>query len=266
MSTDYNPLPPEPLEPQLVTPVRVRTPVEDPPWSLWEVLSIALITFGAILISGFIGAMIAIGVYHLTPAAIERNAKIAVPIELAAYLVTLAFMVFLVRSRELPFWRTVGWHWTGRIVRYALIGFALALSIGFLSDHLPIPKQLPIEKYFADTVAAWMIAIFGVTVAPLMEELFFRGFLYPALARPLGMIWSILMTSIAFALIHSPQLATAWVPLLLILIVGIVLTSLRALTKSVLPGFIVHVAYNFTLFFAFYQQTSGFHNFDKLGG
>ena len=267
MSTEYNPLPPDSTEPSpaLAAPP-VRVPVENPPWSLWDVLAIALIAFGAISICGLIGGLIAMRVYHLAPAAIERNARLAIPIELFAYVVTLAFMALLVRSRRLPFWRTVGWRWTGHIFRYALVGFGLALVIGFLSDHLPIPKQLPIEKYFADTTAAWMIAIFGITLAPLMEELFFRGFLYPALARSLGMYWAILITSVAFALIHSPQLATAWVPLLLILVIGIVLTTLRARTKSLLPGFIVHVAYNFTLFLAFFQQTHGFHNFDKSAG
>jgi membrane protease YdiL (CAAX protease family) len=266
LSTDYNPLTPGALEPQVLPPPPARVPVENPPWSIWEVVSIALITFGAISICGLIGGLVAIRVYHLTPADLERNAKLAVPVELVAYFVTLAFMIFLVRSRKLPFWHTVGWRWTGRILPYLALGFLLAFTIGFLSDHLPIPRQLPIEQYFADTAAAWMIAIFGVTIAPLMEELFFRGFLYPAIARPLGMYWSILITSAAFALIHSPQLATAWVPLLLILIVGIVLTILRARTRSVVPGFIVHVAYNFTLFAVFYQQTNHFHNFGKVGG
>ncbi|MGZ5522547.1 MAG: CPBP family intramembrane glutamic endopeptidase, partial [Chthoniobacterales bacterium] len=123
-----------------------------------------------------------------------------------------------------------------------------------------------IEKYFGDTTGAWIISIFGVTLAPLMEELFFRGFLYPALARRLGVYASILITSIAFALIHSPQLATAWAPLLLIMVVGVVITALRAYTRSIIPGFIVHVGYNLTLFIIFFQQTGHFHNFDKIGG
>jgi len=210
--------------------------------------------------------MIAIRAYGMTPTDLERNARLAIPIEFLSYVITLAFMVFLVRSRNLPFWRTVGWRWPGGIVRYLIAGFLLAVAIGFLSSLLPIPKQLPIEKYFADRVTAWMISIFGVTVAPLMEELFFRGFLYPALARPLGMGWSIVITSLGFALIHSPQLATAWVPLMLILIVGVVLTWLRAKTRSIVPGLVVHAVYNFTLFFVFFQQTDHFHNFDKIGG
>jgi hypothetical protein len=51
-----------------------------------------------------------------------------------------------------------------------------------LSNFLPIPKELPIDKLFTQSVGVWLIAIFGVTVAPAFEELAFRGFLLPSLA------------------------------------------------------------------------------------
>lgn len=265
LSTDYNPLPPEDSQLQAILPP-AKAPTENPPWSLWDVIAIALVALGAISVCGLIGGAIAIRIYKLTPVAIQHNSLIAVPTEAVAYLVTLIFMAFVVRSRRFPFWKTIGWHWPKGILRYAVVGFVLAISIGFLSNFLPIPKQLPIEKYFANTTGAWVLAIFGVTLAPFMEELFFRGFLYPVLARPLGMIPSIIITSLAFALIHSPQLATAWAPLLLILTVGLVITTLRANTRSLIPGLMVHIAYNLTLFVVFFQQTGHFHSFDKIGG
>ena len=268
MSTDYNPLPPGNLQPEppLSVPPPARVPAENPPWSLWDVLAIAVVAFGAMSVFGIIAGFVAMHVYKLPLQGLERNAKVAVPAEFLAYLVTLGFMAAVVRSRGLPFWSTVRWRWTSSAIGYMALGFLLSVAVGLATAVLPIPKQLPIEKYFADTLGTWMLSIFGVTVAPLMEELFFRGFLYPALARPLGITASVLITSAAFALIHASQLAAAWAPLLLLFLVGLVLTMVRMRTGSVVPGFLLHAAYNFTLFAELFFQTGHFHYFDKLGG
>lgn len=214
---------------------------------------------------GLISGTIAVHVFKLPLQGIERNPRLVIPTEFLAYVVTLAFMVMVLRSRHLPFWETIGWRRTTRVPGYFVLGFLLSVGVGLATALLPIPKQLPIDKYFADTIGTWMLAIFGVTIAPLMEELFFRGFLYPALARHLGVGVSVVLTAAGFALLHSAQLAAAWAPLLLLFIVGIVLTTLRARTGSVVPGFFVHVAYNLTIFTELFFQTSHFHNFSNLG-
>lgn len=250
--------------PQLVPPP-VRVPPENPPWSLWDVVAIALVAFGSITVIGAIGMLVAKRVYHVPFADLARNPKLAVPVEFFAYVVTLVFMAAIIRSRRLPFWKTVGWKWTRGSWKYPMVGILLAFAVGLATSLLPIPKELPIEKYFADTLGTWMLAIFGVTVAPLMEELFFRGFLYPALARPLGIRWSVIITSASFALIHSSQLAEAWAPLLLLFMVGLILTTARVRTGSIIPGLLIHSAYNFTWFAELFIQTGHFHNFDKLG-
>lgn len=241
-------------------------PAEYPPWTLWDVVAIALVSFGATTLFGLIAGLIASHRFHLSIQALEHDPKLALPPEFLGYVVTLAFMAAIIRSRGLPFWRTVRWRWTSGIPGYIVLGFLLSVAVGLATTLLPIPKQLPIEKYFADTVGTWLLAIFGVTMAPLMEELFFRGFLYPALARPLGVRWSVIITAAGFALMHSPQLANAWAPLLLLFVVGLVLTVVRVRSGSVLPGFFLHAAYNLTIFTEVFFQTDHFRNFDKLGG
>jgi len=263
------PQPPQPENlisaPPLPLPPPPRVPAENPPWTLWDVLAIAVVTFGSITVIGGIGLLIAKHFYHVQISDLARNPKWAVPVEFFAYVITLAFMKAIVHSRGLPFWNTVRWRWVGGALKYPITGILLAFVVGLATSLLPIPKELPIEKYFADTLGSWILAIFGVTVAPFMEELFFRGFVYPALARPLGMRWSVGITSALFALIHCSQLAGAWAPLLLLFLVGVVLTTARVRTGSVVPGFLIHSAYNFTLFVELFIQTDHFHNFDKLG-
>ena len=87
---------------------------------------------------------------------------------------------------------------------------------------------------------------------------------YPALARPLGAVWSVIITAAGFALLHSPQLGGAWAPLLLLYVVGLVLTFVRVRTGSVVPGFFLHAAYNLTIFTELYFHFPFYINRDAF--
>jgi membrane protease YdiL (CAAX protease family) len=130
-------------------------------------------------------------------------------------------------------------------------------------------------------VGAWMMFVFGVTCAPLFEELCFRGFLLPAFVnafrwlslkgdlspqavRRVGYPVSALLTSLPFALMHSPQVSHAWGPLALIGLVSLVLCAVRLRLNSLAGSTIVHAAYNFTLFAGMLIATDGFRHLEKL--
>src|SRR5258708_18848799 len=112
---------------------------------------------------------------------------------------------------------------------------------------LPIPKELRNDSFFPTPAEAWALSILSVTLAPLMEELFFRGFLYPVLERRLGLPIAVFVTAIGFALLHSAQLMFSWRPVVVIFLVGIVLTMVRAETNSVAACGLIHIAYNGTM-------------------
>jgi len=116
-----------------------------------------------------------------------------------------------------------------------------------LERFFSVPKHIPMEDFLSTPVAAALTGVFAVSFGPLMEELFFRGFLYPVVARRFGVAIGILATSVAFGLIHAAQLAFAWGLVLIVFLVGLVLTIVRARTGSVGASFVVHVAYNSTL-------------------
>jgi membrane protease YdiL (CAAX protease family) len=180
------------------------------------------------------------------------------------YVVVLLFMVIVVSWRGLPFWRSVRWSWPRNPLAYLLGGIALSLSLQAVAHWLPMPKDLPMDKFFQTERQAWVLAVFGTTLAPLMEELFFRGFLYPVLTRRLGMAFSVFITALAFSLIHAPQLGRAWGPVLVIFLVGLTLTITRVVTKSVAASFLMHVAYNATLSMLLYIATDRFHHLERL--
>ncbi len=243
---------------------------EDPPWGAWDVILIVFVALLSILLFSVAGIVIAahVGTLHkLSPLEIARDARIVVPVQLAAYAVVVAFMYLLVRRiHGRFFWEAVLWHWPAKGWAYLLGGVGLAVGIEVISSLLPIPKSLPIEHFFTTSTGAYLMGLFGISAAPLVEELFFRGFLYPVLVRRLGMLAGIVLTAGLFALIHGSQLGYAWGPVSLLFIVGLVLTITRARTRSVAPGFLVHVGYNLMLFVLLFISTDRFHHLEKMAG
>jgi membrane protease YdiL (CAAX protease family) len=174
-------------------------------------------------------------------------------------------MAGLLRFHGLQFWRNIRWNWpSSRWLGFLGLGMVLAILVSQASRLLPIPKQLPIEQFFADTASAYLIATFGMTLAPLIEELYFRGFLYPVLARNIGVPFGIANTALAFAFVHASQLAQAWAPLLMLFLVGLVLTVVRVRSGSVAASFLIHVGYNSTLFVVMFFLTDHFRHLEKM--
>lgn len=238
----------------------------DPPWNIWNVLGLAGVAIVSVTFFTTIAIMLARhGMKSSDLGKLARNPLVVLPAMMAAYFVVIGAMVAIVRANGHSFWKTVGWNFpAGAAVGYLTLGLSLAILVGLTSKLLPIPKSLPIDNYFTDATGAYLMALFGITFAPLVEELFFRGFLYPVIARAWGVGASVGITALCFALIHEAQLAHAWAPLLLLWFVGLVLTAVRAWTKSVGASFCVHVGYNFTLFALMFIATDHFRHLEKL--
>ena len=107
------------------------------------------------------------------------------------------------------------------------------------------------------------MAAFGITLAPLLEELFFRGMLYPVVRRDTSVKVAVLFTAATFALIHGTQLGYAWAPLLSIFVVGVVFTLVRERTESVAASFLMHCGYNLALFGSLWLASDHFRHLEK---
>ena len=244
---------------------------ENPVFNLLDVVLIAVVAIVTLFLCTM-GAAVVLLVLH-GPKGVDfkdpaRSVLLFIPIQLVAYILTIGFMVFYVWTRyRAGFLEAVKWNMpAAKPACFAVVGgVGLGLATQFASVLLQrwIPKSLPIEQYFRTTSSAYVLAAFGILVAPVAEELFFRGLLYPALARPLGVMLATLLTSAFFALIHSEQLAHAWVPMLLLFTVGTILTVARAKTKSVAVSVLIHMAYNSTLFTLLYIATQGFRHMES---
>ena len=263
----------EPALAPAASPVEIGTPVspaslavENPVWNGWDVLQIAGLALLSVLVLQVVTLFAAkqFAYPHSPLRVVAQKPILAILAQLLAYIVVAIFMVLLVEGKyHVRFWQAIRWEWP-RSKSFMLLGLGvLTVSLDLLSHFLPMPKTTPFEQFFDQPRDAYLLLIFAVTLGPLMEEIFFRGFLYPVLARRLGIAWAVILTALPFGLIHSVQYGNAWSAVLVVFLVGVVLTTVRAVTKSVGASFLVHVGYNGTLMLLAAVATDGFRHMDK---
>lgn len=217
---------------------------------------------------GVFSARLVPSLRHASLDALSKDVRVAVPIQIAAYVFLLAAIAIAVTLRSGgPFWKQISWNPPGAKILWTAVATGLALAaFSSLAETLLsrwIPQSVPMDDYFRNTVSAYLLAGFGILVAPPVEELYFRGFLYPALARWTGIAPAVILTSAGFAFLHGAQLGNAVVPLLIIFLTGAVLNIVRVRTASVAAGVVVHMTYNFILFLMTFIGTGGFRHFPK---
>jgi membrane protease YdiL (CAAX protease family) len=129
---------------------------------------------------------------------------------------------------------------------------------------LPVPKEVPIDQFFRTSLAAWLMTSFGVLIAPFVEELFFRGMLFPALARRTGVLLAMIVTAAGFAIIHADQLGKNWALVLAIFGVGLAFTLIRYFSGSLAASVLSHMSYNGLIFALAFAQTGGFRHMERM--
>lgn len=252
--------------------MRLATSELDSDFPIWSLADVGMVA-GFFLLSSFFFALLAFLIASGMPmfkartsAQILGDIRVAVLAQIAAYLATFWFVYRMIaRHYGVPFLEGIRWAWPkAKWIVYLVAGVALAYAITGLQAIVPMPAEVPLDKFLKTTIGVWVLAIFGSLLAPFAEEVFFRGLLFPALARKTSAVFSIVVTSFLFALLHGSQLGWSWGPLLLLFAVGATLTIVRAFTGSVASSSLVHVSYNLTLFIFLYVGTNGFRNLDKV--
>ncbi len=241
---------------------------ENPVWSGWDVLLIAGLTLLLLVITQLVMVFAAHRYIYRRESWLDvaQMPLLALLSQLLTYGLVAGFMVLLVEGKyRARFWPAIRWNWPGkRGLTFVGIGI-LMLLLDILGRFIPMPKSTPFDEFFARPSDAYLTVAFAVTIGPLLEELFFRGFLYPIIARRLGFFWGIVLTALPFGLIHAVQYGYAWGAVLIIFLVGIVLTAVRAATKSVASSLLAHVGYNGILMVLAAIQTDGFRHMEKAG-
>jgi uncharacterized protein len=234
------------------------------PWDWVDLVIFALLTVGAAFVVT-VGMVLAFGVVlHIGAAQLRSSdaAKtyFAVANQVVLSTVMLGYIAAQIKARaEVPFWRTLGWrrletaHVSRPIAYVGLIagGFLLSILVEILSGAFHPKVKMPIETFFQDRKSALVLMLMSVLLAPIFEETIFRGYIYPAVARRLGIAASVAITGTLFGLLHAPQLWGGWVQIVLLILVGIIFSYARAKTGTVVASYLLHLSYNSSLFFGF---------------
>jgi membrane protease YdiL (CAAX protease family) len=169
---------------------------------------------------------------------------------LAAHLVTIVFCWAVVtRLRTQPFLKSLGWHWAGRSALYWwLISFGVfALVIAadqFFVRVLPQSETSFDKLLQASPQVRIAVALLATVSAPFVEEVIYRGLLYSGLRKSLGVAATVITVTVLFAGVHALQYWGAWASMAGLTMLSLILTLVRAKTKSILPCVVIHFVNN----------------------
>ncbi len=222
---------------------------------------------------------VSIGVAHMMPAyhalplrEVVHLPKITILSSLVAYMLVLQLAIlFFPTLWHRSFAQGISWNaaavrrnWWWLILAGVSISILSAASEFFLS----IPKDLPVDRFFSSQTDLWLVTVLGTLLAPVFEEICFRGFLLPAIAiawdwfalprtplarehwrstntlSPVGLLVGAVITSVCFAALHGRQLSFTLGPLVVLFFVSLALCAVRIRLRSVAASSLVHASYN----------------------
>ena len=237
-------------------------------------------------------ALIVFSAAHIRLESMAQHSGVALASQALAYALTLATAAWLFpRLWQRSFLHGIQWNVLAVHRRWYWIvagGILLSAASQTALHFLPTPQSTAFDDLLKTQHAAWLLAAFAVLLAPVTEEIAFRGFLLPALATaydwlslertPAGLqrwqnsslhtasalVFAAIFSSVPFALLHADQLSHAWGPLGVLYAVSVALSFVRIRTHSVACSVLMHATYNFTIFAVIYISSGGFHHLDKL--
>jgi uncharacterized protein len=140
--------------------------------------------------------------------------------------------------RATPSRAAVGWVLVARFT-FGICAAIYIVGIGGVTSNVPIRPLGGV-----DTLSAVDVAIAVVVLAPVFEELFFRGFMYASLRGRLPVLWASLLTGTVFAAVHPLYGGAAWNLVPVLALAGVAMCLLYERTGSLWPAIAFHFAMN----------------------
>jgi len=248
-----------------VPPARQPLDPDHPRWGIWTGIGVWVFSVAALLVAQFAVVMI----FYLidqkngtAPLPGDREALLAwlmsprvlaatVYSTIVAHLLTVIFCWAVVtRLRSQPFFESLGWNWAGRSPLYwLLIAIAMFFGIGLVNRFVFQPLLPEKETSFDQLLKAGpqvrlAIAILASFSAPLVEEIVYRGVIFGGLRKRFSATTTIIIVTLLFAGVHVPQYAGAWASLAGLMLLSLVLTVVRAKSRTLLPCIVIHFINN----------------------
>ena len=236
------------------------TPTGGAPWTLADIgKAIGLVVIALIATSipaGILAlALAGGGDIEEDPTALTVAIAASVFLELALLFTALQFSVLkygtspaalgLRLPRRGGFWLTLGLG-LGLVIAGLGINFAYFAALGVVG--IEPDTDLP-EEAFQNAGPLVAIAVLSLAFAPLMEEVFFRGFVFGGLRGRWGLAWAAWASGLLFALAHIGNPGTIFL-IPPIAAIGALFAWGYAYSGSILASLLAHFLFNLVAFVA----------------
>ena len=232
-------------EPEVITP-------NNPPWNgwiasgVWFLSVLAIIVFPIFFIVPYVlmnmNKEVSLESFATDSTAIFLNLIAIVP----AHIFTLAVAWFVAtKNNNFSLKDTLGLSSGGfRWWYYPAILIAFFAVAGIVSYFIPEGDNDLLKILRSSRMAVFAVVILATFTAPLVEEVVYRGILYSAFQRRVGVAWAVVIVTFMFAAVHVPQYWGSPGTILLICLLSLVLTLIRVKTDNLLPCIIMHTIFN----------------------
>ncbi|MBI5753904.1 CPBP family intramembrane metalloprotease [Candidatus Peregrinibacteria bacterium] len=128
---------------------------------------------------------------------------------------------------------------------YLAVNIFILITLLYFNWKIPGYELQPsIIKLFGNgTINVIGAGIISILVTPILEEIFFRGFLLRILCNKLGIIIGSLITAVAFGFLHFP-----WQAIIPSFVFGLILNAIVIRSRSIWPAIAFHILNNAIVF------------------
>jgi membrane protease YdiL (CAAX protease family) len=127
----------------------------------------------------------------------------------------------------------------------AVLGLAMA-EFTFAPPDMSKINDLELAQLFQGPPAVMFLAAFVVVfMAPVIEEVLFRGIAFAGIAARLGPGWAVVITTLIFTALHAPEKIHYLPGFADVAAVALLSCALRLRYRSIRPGIAMHFFYNF---------------------
>lgn len=170
-------------------------------------------------------------------------------------------LMYLLPVAVIFVWKRISWKALGfGKFSFRVVGLGcglLVIAYLLILFHNTVLKLLGVDtqgdqifKVFGRLQSPIWFFIVGAIIAPLVEEIFFRGFLFQGFRQKYGWLAALLLSSAIFGAAHLDP-----VSLIPTFILGCVLAFMYHKSNSLWPGIIFHASINSLSLFAIYMIT-----------
>jgi membrane protease YdiL (CAAX protease family) len=229
---------------------------EVPPKATWQWWEAAVVTLLGFAIGSVASGPVFVALGGTSGGRMDGPGAAALTV---AYLLLVATLLVWLQLAHKGWWRTIGWPARGDRLREAGIGtgwgvssqigvwivvFLVTAALGAISG-----RQVDVPPQVDTTLTGWAavsLVVYAVIMAPLTEELVFRGLLFHAVADHRGFWAGAIASAVPFGFIHvipGPALGVS-VLVSTMVITGVLWAWIHWRHRNILVNISTHAAFN----------------------